>query len=347
MCSIGMVHRYTNNGKGGWTHALWPIQDDLEMNQEIVGDRRNYSTIADSAVPLILGFVTYTVAAVSTFSIPQLTHVGLDTFAVAGLTFVAGIFAIVLGYESIVLLGGMCSLRFVGFVAWVTKSRQLIESREKSPKLRKLLIEKSHLVYLPALLFFTSIGIGWDIYTSIPMTARTVRSRGLGMSIVYSLNFFATPQRANVVLYSLRTTPALILITVISGIVPSIALPYFRRFRVTGINAGPFHSSLLTAVVGAVVGVSIILSFLGIFYKILWAGGAPTSYHYALIVLVGLSLHYAAGTYVGRDRAESIVLRKLVEGKYDRKRILVLDPKLNSAANEIQLELVIQDRWET
>jgi len=305
-----------------------------------------YSVIVDSAAPLVLGFAAYTVAAVSIFSIPQLTHVGLDEFAIAGLTYIAGLFAICLGYESIVLFGGFCSLSFVGFIARLTKSRQLIESRErKSPELRKMLIEKSHLVYLPALLFFTSIGIGWDIYTALPL--RTTRNVGLSRSILYSLNFFATPQRANAVLFSLRLTPALILITVISGIVPSIALPYFRRFRVTGINAGPFHSSLLTAVVGSVVGLSIILSFLGIFYKILWAGGAPTSYHYALIVLAGLSLHYAAGTYIGRNRAESIVLQKLVEGKYDKKRILVLDPTLNSNAKDIQLQLVIQDRWET
>jgi hypothetical protein len=309
------------------------------------GHRWNYGTVVDSAAPLILGFAAYSVAAVSTFSIPQLTHVGLDAFAVAGLTFLAGFFAIGLGYESIVIFGGLCSLSFVGFVARVTKSRQLIESRERSPELRKVLIEKSHLVYLPALLFFTSIGIGWDIYTVIP--PRTTRSMGMARSILYSLNFFATPQRANAVLFSLRLTPALILITVISGIVPSIALPYFRRFKVTGINAGPFHSSLLTAVVGSVVGVSIVLSFLGIFYKILWAGGAPTSYHYALIVLVGLSLHYAAGTYIGRDKAESIVLQKLVDGKYDRKRILVLDQNLNRNAQDIQLQLVIQDRWET
>jgi hypothetical protein len=306
--------------------------------------RWKYGAIVDSAAPLILGFVAYSVAAVATFSIPQLTHVGLDEFAIVGVTFIAGLFSIGLGYESIVLFGGVCSLSFVGFIARVTKSRQLIESREKkSPQLWKTLIEKSHLVYLPALLFFTSVALGWDIYTTLP--ARTTRSTGLANMILYWLNFFATPQRANAVLFSLRLTPALILITVISGIIPSIALPYFRRFRITGINAGPFHSSLLTAVVGSVVGLSIVLSFLGIFYKILWAGGAPTSYHYALIVLVGLSLHYAAGTYIGRDRAESIVLRKLAEGKYERKRILVLDQTLNSNAKDIQLQLVIQDRW--
>ena len=304
-----------------------------------------YETVVDSAAPLILGFVAYSIAAVSTFKIPQLTHVGLDVFEIAGLTFVAGCFAIALGYESIVLLGGACSLSFIGFIARVTKSRQLIESRVKSPKLRKIMIEKSHLVYLPALLFFTSIGIGWDIYTVLP--PRTTRSISMARSIIYSLNFFATPQRVNAVLFSLRLTPGLIIITAISGIIPAIALPYFRRFKVTGINAGPFHSSLLTAAVGSIIGVSIVISFLGIVYKIFWTGGAPTSYHYAIIVLAGLSLHYAAGTYMGRGKAESIVLQKLVDGKYDQKRILVLDPALNPKANEIHLELVVQDRWET
>jgi len=304
-----------------------------------------YETVVDSAAPLILGFVAYAIAAASTFKIPQLTHVGLDVFEIAGLTFVAGFFAIALGYESIVLLGGVCSLSIIGFIARVTKSRQLIESRVKSPKLRKIMIEKSHLVYLPALLFFTSIGIGWDIYTVLP--PRTTRSISMARSIIYSLNFFATPQRVNAVLFSLRLTPGLIIITAISGIIPAIALPYFRRFKVTGINAGPFHSSLLTAAVGSIIGVSIVISFLGIVYKIFWTGGAPTSYHYAIIVLAGLSLHYAAGTYMGRGKAESIVLQKLVDGRYDQKRILVLDPALNPKANDIHLELVVQDRWET
>jgi hypothetical protein len=317
--------------------------------------RWKYGAVVDAAAPLVLGFVAYSVAAVSTFSIPQLTHVGLDQVAIASLTFIAGLFTIGLGYESIVLFGGVCSLSFAGFVARVTKSRQLIEIREKkSPKLLKTLIEKSHLVYLPALLFFTSVSLGWDIFTALPArTARSAATPGnparitapLADQILHSLNFFATPQRANAVMFSLRLTPALILMTMISGLVPSIALPYFRRFRITGINAGPFHSSLLTAVIGSVVGLSILLSLLGIFYS-LWAGGAPTSYHYALIVLAGLSLHYAAGTYIGRDRSESIILRKLAEGKYDRNRIVVLHETLNQNVKIMQLQSLFQDRWD-
>ncbi|HUK51309.1 MAG TPA: hypothetical protein VLV18_09750 [Terriglobales bacterium] len=309
-----------------------------------VKHRREYGATIDAAWPLILGFVAYAIAAVSTFSIPQLTHVGLDQIGIALMTFVAGVFTIGLGYESIILFGGVYSLDFAGFVARVTKSKQLIDARETAtPRLWKMLIYKSHLIYLPALLFLTSVAIGWDIYTVVPM--RSVRSTGVRYLILYSLNIFATPQRANAVLFSLRLTPALILFTVISGIVPSIALPYFRRFKITGINAGPFHSSFLTTVVGALVGVSILLSLFGILYKILWTGGAPTSYHYALIVLVGLSLHYASGTYIGRGRAESIVLRRLAEGKYDSTRIIVLDQTLNPKAKDIQFQSIVQDRW--
>ena len=303
-----------------------------------------YEAIVGAVAPLLLGFVAYSIAAISTFSIPLLTHAGLDQVAIATLTFIAGLLTIGLGYESIVLFGGVCSLSVAGFIARVTKSKQLIEIREKkSPRLWKTMIEKSHLIYLPALLFFTSISLGWDVYTALP--TRSSRSVGVASQILYSLNFFATPQRVNAVMFSLRLTPGLILITVISGLVPSIALPYFRRFRITGINAGPFHSSLLTAVIGSVVGLSIILSLLGIFYKVS-AGGGPTSYHYALIVLIGLSLHYAAGTYIGRGRSESIILRHMSDGKYDRTRIVVLEQMLNPNAKVKQLESLFQDRWD-
>jgi len=308
---------------------------------EIKGKLRDHRAVIDSAAPLILGFVAYSVAAVSTFSIPQLTHVHLDQVAIAFLTSMAGLLVIGLGYGSIVLLGGICSLNIAGLFSKLTKTRQLIDPKEeKSLELRKVLIEKSHLVYLPLVLFFSSIAIGWDIYSIIPPRTTTTRPGTLGL-VLRSLNFFATPQRANAVLFSLRLTPGLIAITLISGLVPSIALPYFRRFKIVGINSGPFHSTVLTAVFGSVVGLSILVSLLGIFYKVLWAG-APTSYHYALIVLIGFSLHYSAGTYIGRGKAESIILGRLAKGRYDRNRIVVLDRTLNPNAEAIDLRSLLR-----
>jgi hypothetical protein len=306
---------------------------------------REHTAVIDSAAPLILGFVAYSVAAVSTFSIPQLTHVRLDPLEIALLTSVAGLLVIGLGYGSIVLLGGICSLNIAGLISRLTKTKQVIRPKEEEPlQLRKALIEKSHLVYLPLVLFFTSLALGWDIYIADPPRTTTTKPAMLKL-VLRSLNFLATPQHATGVLFSLRLTPALVAITVISGLAPSIALPYFRRFKIIGINSGPFHSTVLTAVLGPIIGLNIVVSLLGIFYKVLWAG-APTSYHYALIVLIGFSLHYSAGTCIGRGKAESIILQRLANGHYDRNRIVVLDRTLNPNAEAIELGSLLRPQLE-
>jgi hypothetical protein len=220
---------------------------------------------------------------------------------------------------------------------------------ERSLPLRKTLIEKSHLVYLPLVLFFTSIALGWDIYTADTLRSASIRTAsktpGILQRILHSLNFLATPPHATSVLFSLRLTPALIVITLISGVTPSIALPYFRRFKIIGINSGPFHSTVLTAVFGSIIGLNILVSLLGIFYNVLWAE-APTSYHYALIVLIGFSLHYSAGTYIGRGKAESIILGRLSNGRYDRNRVVVLDRTLDPNAEVIELGSLLRPQLE-
>lgn len=54
----------------------------MVQQTEIKGKLRKHGAVIDATVPLILGFVAYIVAAVSTFSIPQLTLVGLDPLRV-------------------------------------------------------------------------------------------------------------------------------------------------------------------------------------------------------------------------------------------------------------------------
>jgi hypothetical protein len=316
----------------------------MVKQSEIKGKLR-HGMVTDSTAPLILGFGAYIVAAVSTFSIPQLTLVGLDPVGIALLTSIMGLLVIGLGYGSIVLLGGICSLNIAGLISRLTKTKQVIRPKEEEPlQLRKALIEKSHLVYLPLVLFFTSLALGWDIYIADPPRTTTTKPAMLKL-VLRSLNFLATPQHATGVLFSLRLTPALVAITVISGLAPSIALPYFRRFKIIGINSGPFHSTVLTAVLGPIIGLNIVVSLLGIFYKVLWAG-APTSYHYALIVLIGFSLHYSAGTCIGRGKAESIILQRLANGHYDRNRIVVLDRTLNPNAEAIELGSLLRPQLE-
>src|SRR5208282_6074773 len=105
----------------------------LRMARDPGGKRKltERGPIIDAAVPLTLGFVAYIVAAVSTFSIPQLTVVGLDPLAIALLTSILGVLVIGLGYESIVLLGGICSLSIAGLISRLTKTRQVIRPKEE------------------------------------------------------------------------------------------------------------------------------------------------------------------------------------------------------------------------
>jgi hypothetical protein len=134
-------------------------------------------------------------------------------------------------------------------------------------------------------------------------------------------------------------------VTLISGLAPSIALPYFRRFKIIGINSGPFHSTVLTAVFGSIISLNLLVGLLGIFYNVLWAE-APTSYHYALIVLIGFSLHYSVGTYIGRDKAQSIILRKLANAHYAHNRVVVLDRTLNPNTAATKLVSHLQPQLE-
>jgi hypothetical protein len=297
---------------------------------------RQVPNVIHAAAPLILGFAAYSVAAVSTFSIPQLQHARLDPLAIALLTSIAGLLVIGLGYGSIVFLGGICSLNLAGLIGKLTKTKQVIRPKEEKRMQPSLaIIRRSHLLYLPLVLFFTSIALGWDIYSADPSKALGAKP-GMLRFMVHTLNFLATPRHTTGVLFSLTLIPGLITITVISGLAPSIALPYFRRFKVIGINSAPFHSTLLTTVFGAIISLNLLVGLLGLFYNFFWVG-APTSYHYALIVLVGFSLHYSVGTYIGRGKAQSIILRKLGNARYAQKRVVVLDRTLdrNTAATKL------------
>jgi hypothetical protein len=160
---------------------------------------------------------------------------------------------------SILFFVGICSLGTDGLMARLTKTKQVIRPKDdRALQLRKVLIEKSHLIYLPIVLFFTSTAIGWDIYNAD--LTRTLATRPASLRfLLHTLNFLATPQHAAGILFSLTLIPGLTVITMISGIAPSIALPYFRRFKIIGVNSGPFHSNLLTAVIGPIIGLNIIV----------------------------------------------------------------------------------------
>jgi hypothetical protein len=104
--------------------------------------------------------------------------------------------------------------------------------------------------------------------------------------------------------------PMIILIT-ITGSAPAAALPHFRRFKVTGVNSGSFHTNLLFTIVGFVVGLGAVLTLVGLIYEVSWVGKGPYYYHYIIPAMLGLSLHYSMGAFLGRDKSEEMIKSKL------------------------------------
>jgi len=110
----------------------------------------------------------------------------------------------------------------------------------------------------------------------------------------------------------------MLIIIALAGVAPSMFMPYLRKFKITGVNSGPFHTYLLSAVVGIVAGLSVLLTLVGFIFKVLWVGNGPRYYHFALFTMLGLSVHYTIGVFLGREKSESIVRTKLEFESHER-----------------------------
>jgi hypothetical protein len=265
-----------------------------------------------SGVALTVGGAFFVLSVTSTFTLSQLLRTRFDPLLLVFINFFAGFVAIVIGYESIVTFGGRFSLGIASFVSRLTGSRQIVEVIEDPPKaLTRKLIHYAFLIYVPLLVFLISVALSWDIFT-----LDTTHS-GLAQPFFRTLDIFARNIRVNPVLFSVELVPILLFLTFLAGTIPSISLPYSRRFRVTGVNSAPFHKAFLITTVGIVAGASAIFTLSGLFYEVLLTTKEPLYYHYSVLEMVGLSLYYAVGSYLGLDRAEGMITKMLDSSKSD------------------------------
>jgi len=220
----------------------------------------------------------------------------------------AGLGEMVLGYFMILILGGSSSLGLTKFIAHHTHSKQIVEmSKTHGMSSRKSrMLDRIHWLYMPVLVFVSAVGLGWDVHNA------DSPSTGLFQPILRALDIFSRPPAGvGPILYSRQLIPALVILTAVAGLIPALVLPYFDRFKVTGINAGPFHMSLLYSVVGVFAGLGVLLTLVGLFYRSLWLNRAPLPYHFGILALLGFSLHFSLGMYVGMRKAEGKILDRI------------------------------------
>lgn len=268
------------------------------------------NSIGNIGVALVVGGAFFVIAVMTTFSPTQLAHSRFDPVLVIFVNFLSGLVAVVIGYESMVGFGGRFSLGIAKFVAKVSGSRQVVEViRDQPMALSHGLISQAYLAYVPPLVFLISIALSWDIFT-----LDTAHS-GPAQPFFHLLDIFARNLRVNPVLFSLELVPIFLLLIFVAGIVPSVVLPYFGRFRVTGVNSTPFHKGFLMTTVAVVTGVSAVFSLSALFYEVLFTTQEPLYYHYSLLQLVGLSLYYGVGSSLGLERAGRIITKTLETSK--------------------------------
>lgn len=253
----------------------------------------------------------YVVAIFSTFK-PRTSDSGRGELVAFVLTFVGGSAAFMLGYASVVNFGGRISLSLIEFSSRLNGSRHVLEVKQKPQENSRGLVNEASLFYIPALVFVISLALALNVHylhtttdiTFPPLLSYTLRNA------LNTLDIFIKPVGIGSLRYSIEIIPIMLLIVALAGVVPSIVLPYLRKFKVTGINSVPFQRNLLLGVVGSMLGLSIVFSLVDIIYGAL-TGNHPHYYSYALPTLLGFSLHHSLGTYVGRQKAEEMIEKTL------------------------------------
>ena len=247
----------------------------------------------------MLGLILYLYGILSSFGV---SLGSFEFYEIVTVTAIGGLVSLGLGYVSIVVFGGMASLRLVEFISRFTRAKHVVElADEKQPTLQGRISKQGIIIVMPILIFLLSVGLAWDIHNlHDPRT-------WIFHSILHALDVFSKPLIAEPVYYSIEIVLVMIVLVAIAGVIPSLVLPYFRRFKVTGINSGPFHTDLLINLIGFVVGLSAILTLIGTVFEVLWVGQGPSYYHYVIPVMMGLSLQYTIGLFMGRDRSEDMV----------------------------------------
>jgi hypothetical protein len=251
----------------------------------------------------LLGIVLYVLAVQTTFNL----SVNSESLIIRNtLTILAAPFAVVLGYETVVLIGGMASLRLAEFMSRVTNSRQIIVvNTEKRQTLREEIRTEYFMVLMPLLIFVLSMAILWDVHNvQDPRTA-------IFHPILNWLDVLSKPASIDSVTYSVAAIVPMITLIAIGGLTPALILPYFRKFKITGIDSGPFHTTILSTVFGFVLGTGAILTLIGLVFETLWAGKEPSYYHYVIPVMLGLSIHYTIGAFLGREKSERNITKIL------------------------------------
>ncbi len=261
----------------------------------------------------LAGMAFYVFAVLSTFSQGNYTSAS-GQFVPIAVTCRGGLGALFLGYVEEISLGGVLSLGLADLVARIKGSRQIIEITGAGAQTQKDTFRSRLIPFLVlALIFVTTLILAWDIDSLHPEDVSILHP------LISELDFLQHRISSSPLAYVGNVVSEMIVLILIAGAAPSMALPYFRKFRITGVNTEPFHTSFIFTMIGFVGGLGVVLTFARFVLNVIVGPQTIFYYNFIFPIMFGLSLHCTIGAFLGQGRAEDMVKKQVESGS--RKRV--------------------------
>jgi hypothetical protein len=235
------------------------------------------------------------ILASTTRLLPRNTTVGLLTLALSGtLTGVISLVAIPIGFIYMYFFGGVVSTKAIKLYLFVTKGTHVIGS--KSSDLSKVVTSKGLKLKLRRQLMY----FGFILAVVIPFATYEANHKDIPL---------ISPLARTTDIVTLITQDFVTLTMTASLMIPlvALALPYFGGLRLRSIDVGPFHTTVLSMVVGASGGFSLLYTALTrpIFSVLA----------YVFFLLVGVCWCFAIGCNLGADPADRHIAHMVLAEK--------------------------------
>lgn len=231
--------------------------------------------------------------------IPRTTQIGplaVELALVA--TAIVSLTAVPLGYAYMYFFGGVTSTRALKLYLFVTRGKTVITSKEAEleavQKKKGLTISlRRQAVYFG---FILAVVVSFAIYLSrhgvFPVVSPLTRTSDVISLITQD--------------YVTLTMSGSLMIPVVA-----LALPYFGGLRLRTIDVGPFHTTILTFVVGASGGFTLLYSIL--------ARPIINLLIYYLLLFMGVCWSFAVGCNLAADPANRQIVRDVVRTRKSSK----------------------------
>lgn len=227
--------------------------------------------------------------------LPRDTQVGPISLELALVTtLVISLLAIPMGFAMMFFFGGVVSTRAMRLYLYVMRGKSVVVS--KSADLQRVaqgrgvgLLLRRQIVYFA---FILSVVISFAIYLSrhgvLPIVSPLTRTTDVISLITQD--------------YIALTMSGALMVPVVA-----LALPYFGGLRLRTIDAGPFHTTLLTFVIGASGGYTFVYSLLD------RPNFTPLLYY--LLLFMGVCWCFAFGCNLSADPANRQIVRDILAQK--------------------------------